>query len=238
MRWKARGAGLLVGVAGTVGALATADNAEQHATVGWVVIGAVVAGFVGIGVTFAVLRRKVAGGWRPGRGVLTLSAAGSLGYGLGMLMAWFGPPELTAPLLGLGGGIGLGAAFLPGVPDVPGERTGEQLVEDMKAEERRRREQIPWTPNPFGDGVRRLSLRSFAGLAYGFALVCLYFVVRGPVRPQDTRLDFALYALALVAIGVALTGLSWLWHRHRPRDPGGSVSPAGRPRAGRAPRPG
>jgi hypothetical protein len=148
MRWKGRGAGLLVGVVGTVAALATADNAEQHVTVGWMVIGAVATGFVGVGVAFAVLRRKVAAGWRPGPSVLTLSAAGGLGYGAGMLLAWFGPPEVAAPLLGLGGGVGLGAAFLPGVPDVPGERTGEQIVEDMKAEERRRREQIPWNAEP------------------------------------------------------------------------------------------
>jgi len=234
MRWKARGAGLLAGVVATVGALGTADNAEQHAAVGWVVVGAVVVGFAATGVAMMVLRRKVAAGWRPGPAALTLSAATSVGYGAGLLLAWFGPPEVAAPLLGLCGGVCLGAAFLPGVPDVPGERTGEQIVEDLKAEERRRRERIPWTPNPFGAGVRRLSLRSFAGLAYGFALVCLYFVVRGPVRPQDTRLEFTLYAVGLVAIGVALTGLSWLWHRHR--YPAESVTSAGRPRAGRAPR--
>lgn len=217
MRGKARGSGLLVGVVATVAALASADDAEEHATVGWVVLGSIVAGFAGTGIALAVLRRKAAADWRPRPLAIGVLAAATGCTLAGLLIARFGPPELAAPLLGLCGGAFLGAAFLPGVPDVPGVRTGEQIVEDIGAEERRRREQIPWTPNPFGAGVRRLSLRSLAGLAYGFALACLVFVVGGPVRPQDTRLDFALWAVGLVAIGVALTGLSWLWHRRRRR---------------------
>jgi hypothetical protein len=152
----------------------------------------VVVGVVASVVGLLVLRRKLRAGWRPRPLAVGLATAGSIGGTAGLLLAWFGPPEVAAPLLGLAGGLCLGAAFSPGVPDQPGERSGEQIVADLKAEDREQRAGQPWSPAPFAPNTRPTSLRRFAGFAYALAVVCLVFVVIGPVRPQDTRLEFPL----------------------------------------------
>jgi hypothetical protein len=109
--WKTRLAAGAFGLVAAVIALLVADPAGQ--ATGVAVLVAIPLGFLAVFLALAWVRRRVRAGWRPTSPPFSIAAGSAVGMSFGLLLAWFGPPEIAAPLVGLGSGIFLGAAVSP-----------------------------------------------------------------------------------------------------------------------------
>jgi peptidoglycan/LPS O-acetylase OafA/YrhL len=114
MTWKARAGALLLGIVGGLVALIEANKGPSYTpqVTFWCIVGGVVLCLV----LLQVVRHKVARGWRPSA-VIGTAAAGSIGGIFGLLLAFFGPPAVACPIVGLFSGVFLAAGCSPTIRD-------------------------------------------------------------------------------------------------------------------------